>query len=90
MKVGPFTFTRDSALWWVSAVLSLAAFAATLSPNGNPNDPASLAFYGIPDRWLPYIRLLAFINVWVSGKMAHSPLPSSEAANRVRLNGGQS
>jgi hypothetical protein len=75
MKLGPVTITRDSMLWWISAALSLAACLATLH-TGTPTDPTSLGYYGIPDTWAPYIRLAAFLNVWVSGKMATSPLRS--------------
>lgn len=81
MKIGPVTLTRDSLWWGVSAVLSLAAFLATLQ-QGGVTDPLSFAYYGIPDRWVPYIRLLAFLNVWVSGKMAHSPLGSKAALDK--------
>jgi hypothetical protein len=78
MKLGPVMLTRDSLLWSVSAVLSLAAFLGTLQ-HGAVTDPLSFAYYGIPDRVVPYIRLLAFVNVWFSGKMAHSPLKSKAA-----------
>lgn len=82
MKIGPITLTRDSAWWGVSAVLSAAAMLATFT---DPSGPMSLAYYGIPASWLPYIRLLALLNTWLSGKMANSPAPSSgEVARGIR------
>lgn len=85
MKIGPFTLTRDSAWWGVSAVFSFAAVLGTLT---DPSGPMSLAYYGIPVSWLPYIRLLALINTWWSGKMSNSPAPSSgEVARGIRDNG---
>jgi hypothetical protein len=45
MKLGPVILTRDSLLWSVSAVLSLAAFLGTLQ-HGAVTDPLSFAYYG--------------------------------------------
>lgn len=85
MKIGPVTLTRDSAWWGVSAVLSFAAVLATFT---DTSGPLSLAYYGIPASWLPYIRLLGLFNTWLSGKMANSPAPSSgEVARGLRDNG---
>jgi hypothetical protein len=74
MKVGPFTVTRDSALWAIAALVSLAAMLATFTV-GDPTNPMSLGYYGIPDTWAPYIRLVSLVGGWFSGKMATSPLP---------------
>lgn len=85
MKIGPITLTRDSAWWGVSAALSFAAVLSTLT---DPSGPMSLAYYGIPASWLPYIRLLGLLNTWWSGKMSNSPAPSStEVARGIRDNG---
>lgn len=85
MKIGLFTFTRDSVWWGVSAFLSFVAVLATLT---DTSGPMSLAYYGIPASWLPYIRLLALVNTWVSGKMSTSPAPSSnEVARGIRDSG---
>jgi len=61
--------TRDSILWWFGIIGAVIVGLATL---GNLND------YGIPDNWLPYIRLAALIVGIVSGKMATSPLPGKK------------
>lgn len=85
MKIGPVTLTRDSAWWGVSAVLSFAAVLATLT---DTSGPMSLAYYGIPAPWLPYIRLAGLLNTWFSGKMSNSWAPSSgEVARGIRDNG---
>lgn len=85
MKIGPITLTRDSVWWGVSAALSFAAVLATFT---DTSGPLSLAYYGIPASWLPYIRLLALVNTWFSGKMSNSPAPSSgEVARGIRDNG---
>ncbi len=85
MKIGSFTLTRDSAWWGVSAALSFVAVLGTLT---DPSGPASLAYYGIPASWLPFIRLLGLLNTWISGKMSNSPAPSSgEVARGFRDNG---
>lgn len=88
MKIGPITLTRDSAWWAVSAVVSAAVFLSTFHAGGGADDPTALAYIGIPDLWLPYIRLIAFANVWISGKMSNSKLPDSgEVARGIRANG---
>lgn len=86
MKIGPFTFTRDSAFWWLGALGSLLVMLATLQ-TGDPTNPLSLGYYGLPDAWAPYIRLGSMLSIWVSGKMASSPLPHSDDAHTI---GGRS
>jgi hypothetical protein len=58
--------SRDSALWWFGIV---AAIVMGVASAGNLQD------YGIPDAWLPYVRLSALVIGIVSGKLATSPLP---------------
>jgi len=64
--------TRDSILWWFGIVGAVILGLATL---GN------LADYGIPDSFLPYIRLAALIIGIVSGKLATSPLPGKPSTD---------
>lgn len=70
--------TRDSALWWFGIVAAVIVGIATL---GNTAD------YGIPDSWLPFIRLAALIIGIVSGKLATSPLPGKPSENVVNMTG---
>lgn len=55
-----------SALLWAGVIAS--ALAAV-------TDPSSL---GIPDAWMPYIRLAAFVSAVVGGKLGSSYLPKVE------------
>lgn len=57
--------TRDSAIWWFGMIAAIVMGVATL---GNIQD------YGIPNDWLPYIRLAALVIGIISGKLATSPL----------------
>jgi small basic protein len=69
------TLTRDSLLLWVGMLGSIIVGLASL---GNVSD------YGIPDAWLPYLRLAALIVGIVSGKLATSPLPGANDANKIK------
>lgn len=59
--------TRDDLKWTVAMVGALVIGVATLG--------TSIADYGIPIRWLPYIRLAALVVGIIGGKLATSPLP---------------
>lgn len=73
--------TRDSRLWWVGIVSAVILGLATLDSGSGPT---SLAYYGIPLAAAPYIRLAALVIGIVSGKLATSPLPHSDDANKVK------
>lgn len=72
--------TRDSKLWWLGIAAAVILGLGTLDGN---EGPTSLAYYGIPLAAAPYLRLLALVIGIVSGKMATSPLPHSDDANKV-------
>jgi hypothetical protein len=67
-------FHRDSWLWRLGIVGAVIVALASLS-TGDPSNPLTLGYYGIPDPWAPYIRLAAFVIGIASGKLATSPLP---------------
>jgi hypothetical protein len=57
-------FARDSALWTILFYVGMIATGlASLTEPGA---------YGIPDSWMPYIRLIAFVSALVGGKMGLS------------------
>lgn len=58
--------SRDSIVWWFGMFGAVIMGVATA---GNLHD------YGIPDSWLPYLRLAALVVGIISGKLATSPLP---------------
>lgn len=66
--------SRDSALWWWGIGASIVLGLASL---GNLQD------YGLPDAWLPYLRLAALIVGIISGKLATSPLPGAPKDDQV-------
>jgi hypothetical protein len=45
---------------------------------GGSCGPTTLSYYGIPDRFAPYLRLAAFIIGIVAAAMKTSPRPHSE------------
>lgn len=61
---------RDSLIWTAGMFAAVITGLATL---GNLED------YGIPNNWLPYLRLAALVVGIVSGKLATSPLPGKGA-----------
>jgi hypothetical protein len=82
-KLRPY-LTRDSKLWTVLIVLSLIVGALSALRACDPHvtncvtDPSTLAYYGVPDAWLPALRLGALISGIVSGVMKTSPQPHSD------------
>lgn len=68
------TISRDSVIWWVGIAASVVLGLASLT------DPGA---YGIPEAWLPYLRLAALVVGIFSGKMATSPLPGEHDAAKV-------
>jgi hypothetical protein len=71
MKIGPFTFTRDSALWLWGTIVAIVLGLATL-------DQATAVALGIPAAWLVKLRLAAFILGLISAKVSTSPFPHSK------------
>jgi hypothetical protein len=76
MKIGPFTFTRDSALWWYGLVAALLGAVATF-------DAEMAATFGIAAVWLPKIRLLSFLIGVGSAWARTSPFPHSQDGGRA-------
>lgn len=77
--------TRDSRIWNVliglSVIVGVLATLGTCDPHTVLDcaaDPMNLAYYGIPDSWLPKLRLLALVTGVYSGVQRTSPLPHSE------------
>jgi hypothetical protein len=80
MKIGPLTFTRDSALWTWGLVASVVAGLAML------DDSFAITKLGIPLAYLTKIRLLNVVIGLVSAKAGNSFLQHSkevEAGSRV-------
>jgi hypothetical protein len=80
MKIGPFTFTRDSALWTWGLLVSVVAGLAML------DDHFAVATLGIPLAYLTKIRLANFVMGLISAKAGNSFLQHSkdvEASSRV-------
>ncbi len=77
MKIGSFTFTRDSALWIWGIVVSIVGALATLNEN------FAVVTLGIPLIWLTKIRLASFVIGIVSAQLSTSPLKHSDASNTV-------
>lgn len=81
--------TRDSSIWTVGLLLGGIATAIT-TLGLKPCDPqihaewvacaadaSRFAYYGIPDRIVPYIRLLAILTPIISAWMKSSPASHS-------------
>lgn len=80
MKIGPFTFTRDSALWVWGIVVSVIAGLATV------DEHFAVATLGIPLAWLTKVRVASFVIGLASAKSSTSPWPhSQDAIPRVDL-----
>jgi hypothetical protein len=79
-------FHRDSWFWWLGILSSIVVALATLT-TGDPSNPLTLGYYGIPDVWAPYIRLIAFVIGIGSGKLATSPLPAKPDDQAVSTKG---
>jgi hypothetical protein len=79
MKIGSYTFTRDSALWIWGMVAAVISGLATVS------DSFAVGTLGIPLAWLTKIRLAAFVTGLVSAKNASSSLPHSNDPQSVDL-----
>lgn len=73
MTIGPFTFTRDSALWWWGIVCAVIVGVATNLD----------LFPWLSERAQHVISLASFVIGIISGKMATSPLPSKADADTV-------
>jgi hypothetical protein len=71
MKIGPFKFTRDGAVWWWGLVVSLIGAIATL-------DADTAARLGIAAAWLTKARLLTFVIGVGSAWARSSPLKHSD------------
>ncbi len=71
MNIGPFTFTRDSALWLWGTIVAIILGLATI------DQPMAIAL-GIPATWLLKLRLAAFVIGIISAKVSTSPLPHSD------------
>lgn len=76
--------TRDSFVWWIgiaASVLGTLVAQRVCDPHTIANcasDPATLAYYGIPDNWAPQIRLAFLLVGIISAWMKTSPRPHSE------------
>jgi hypothetical protein len=79
MKVGPFTFTRDSAVWLWSTIAAIIVGLATV------DETFAVATLGIPLAWLTKIRLAAFVIGLGSAKVSNSFLPGKKDAASVNL-----
>lgn len=76
-------FSRDSAIWWcgiVAAVVVGLSALQTCDPHVTncAASPTNFAYYGIPEKFAPLLRLGALIVGIVSGVMKTSPRPHSE------------
>jgi hypothetical protein len=80
-------FTRDSFVWWIGVVAAVVVALASLQTcdphvgetmTGTSCGPTTLTYYGIPDRFAPYLRLAAFILAILSAKNMTSGRPHSE------------
>lgn len=63
-------FTRDSWIWLFGIVASVIVGLATVS------DPAQ---YGIPEAWVPYLRLGALVCGIISAKASTSWAPEKKS-----------
>lgn len=80
--------TRDSAVWAWGIVAAVVLGLATLGP-GDPANPLSLGYYGIPDGAAPYIRLAALLIGIISGALKTSPLPGENDAKVRAIRDGR-
>jgi hypothetical protein len=72
MALRHYRVTRDSAVLWIAAALSVVLY---LKADGRP--PSSWSY----DDWL---KAVAGALIWTSGKLATSPLPSKREARAAR------
>lgn len=61
-------WNRDSWIWLIGMLGAIVVGLATI---GDPGQ------YGIPETWVPYLRLGALVVGIISGKLATSPLPGA-------------
>lgn len=71
-----FSLTRDSAIWWITAIGSLAALILTAKAQ-------EFLPFPLTDSQQHWIMLIASVSAWFSGKLASSPLPHSVDADTV-------
>jgi hypothetical protein len=77
MKIGPFTFTRESAIWWVGLAAAIITGLATLDAK------TAVETFGIPLAWLPRLRLASLIIGIGSAWAKTSPFPSKDDASKI-------
>src|SRR5262245_49154609 len=79
MKIGPFTFTRESAIWWFGLAAALVAGLATLDAD------TAINTFGLPAAWLPKLRLAALLIGIGSAWAKTSPFPSKKDDSGGRI-----
>jgi hypothetical protein len=72
MQIGPFTVTRDSAIWWLGLVSAVVVALATL------DQQTATQTFGLPLSWLPKLRLASFLVGIVSAWAKSSPFPGRQ------------
>jgi hypothetical protein len=65
-------FTRESLMWWVGLLGGLVVALATLDRS------MAVETFGIPEKALPYLRLVAFLLTTGSAWAKTSPFPSKQ------------